>query len=61
MRCTYCDSSVPDDSVACPICGFGVGGRQERKSWLTGAASIASRGESPGFLWYLALILLTSA
>ena len=61
MRCTYCDSSLPDDSLICPICGFGVAGRQPRDRRSTGRAHIARRGDSLGLLWYIALALLTSA
>ncbi len=54
MRCSYCDSTVPDDSVFCPICGFkmGTATRPER-------AALAAA--SPSGLWYVALALLASA
>lgn len=54
MRCSYCDSTVPDDSVFCPICGFKLGMAMRPK----GAAAAAA---SPGGLWYVALALLASA
>jgi tetratricopeptide (TPR) repeat protein len=54
VRCSYCDSTVPDDSVFCPICGF-------KLEMATRPKRTAAEAASPGGLWYVALALLASA
>ena len=61
MRCTYCDSTVPDDSLLCPICGFSLGAETSLERGAIGATKTDTRGASPGLLWYAALSLLASA
>lgn len=60
MRCRYCDSTVPDDSLLCPICGFSLGAETSLERDVVGATKIDARGDSPGPLWYVALLLLAS-
>ncbi len=61
MLCTYCDSTVPDDALFCPVCGF----RMKVEPSLEPATMRDYRPDekrgSPGLLWYVALSLLASA
>jgi tetratricopeptide (TPR) repeat protein len=61
VLCTYCDSTVPDDSPFCPVCGFRlkVGSSLELAS--VKKAETGHRRGSPGLLWYVVLSLLSSA
>ena len=61
MRCTYCDSSVPDDSVLCPVCGSGVGNNEQPVRAPVEGPRAAPQSGSPGLLWYIALALLATA
>ncbi len=61
MRCRYCESSVPDDSLFCPICGFTLHVEKSLGSAPVKRAEAHSKGGSPGLLWYVALSLLASA
>ena len=61
VRCPYCDRSVPDDSLVCPVCGFGLGGTRQPE-WGSIRGARADRGSSsPGLLWYIVLLLLATA
>lgn len=61
MRCPYCDTSVAEGALVCPVCGFAVGRghRPERDSIDLDGPGV--RSVSPGRLWYFALALLASA
>lgn len=61
MRCSYCNSTVPDDSVFCPICGFKLGATMPTERAAAGPSEAGAGGQSPGALWYVALALLASA
>jgi tetratricopeptide (TPR) repeat protein len=59
VLCTYCENRVPDDSPFCPICGFRL--KLETSLGSMERAKVGGKGDSPGFLWYVALSLLASA
>jgi len=61
VRCPYCDNSVAEGALVCPVCGFGLG--RKRRSGRTGIDldKAGLRSVSPGRLWYFALALLASA
>jgi tetratricopeptide (TPR) repeat protein len=61
VRCPYCDTSVPEDSLVCPVCGFNMGRRHRSGRDCIDLSSTDGRRNSPGLLWYVALALLASA
>jgi len=61
VRCTYCDNSVPDSSLLCPVCGSGVGNREQTVRASARGTTAAPQDGSPGLLWYIALALLGTA
>lgn len=58
MRCSYCDSTVPDDSVLCPVCGSRLGVEGSAGAPPRNVTKIDEKGVSPGLLWYVTLSLL---
>ncbi len=61
MLCKHCDSTVPEDSLFCPVCGFRLKVEASLQPVSVGRARTAERGGSPGILWFVVLSLLTSA
>lgn len=61
MLCRYCDSTVPDDSLFCPVCGFRLRVETALESVAAKEARTGGKEGSPGLLWYAALLLLASA
>jgi len=61
VLCTYCDSTVPGDSVFCPVCGFRLKVQTSLEPLAVRQARADEKGDSPGLLWYVVLSLLASA
>lgn len=61
MLCKYCDSTVPDDSLFCPVCGFRLKVEASLEPMAMKGARTREKGGSPGLLWCVALSLLASA
>lgn len=58
MRCRNCNSTVPDDSLFCPVCGFELGLESSSPYATLDESKADGTGDSPGVLWYVALLLL---
>jgi len=61
VRCPYCDTSVAEGSLVCPVCGFGMGRRHRSGRDSIDLDRTGGKSNSPGLLWYVALALLASA
>jgi tetratricopeptide (TPR) repeat protein len=61
VRCPYCDKSVADGALVCPVCGFGLGEEHRYERDSTDLDGGVVRSVSPGRLWYFALALLALA
>ncbi len=61
MLCRHCNSTVPDDSLFCPICGFRLRLEASLEPVAARGAVARGKGSSTGVLWYASLSLLASA